>query len=168
MKTNFAKNTLLPAFSLSALSLAISAVAQEEPQTALKPIEEVVIVGRLQSGADSLVMERLEQEVAMDVLGSEFIGRVGDSNVAAALRRVPGITLIGDKFVYVRGLGERYSSSLLNGAVVPSPDLSRNVLPLDIFPTALIESIAVQKVHSSDMPAAVSYTHLTLPTNREV
>jgi TonB-dependent receptor len=154
MKTNFAKNTLLPAFSLSALSLAISAVAQEEPQTALKPIEEVVIVGRLQSGADSLVMERLEQEVAMDVLGSEFIGRVGDSNVAAALRRVPGITLIGDKFVYVRGLGERYSSSLLNGAVVPSPDLSRNVLPLDIFPTALIESIAVQKVHSSDMPAA--------------
>lgn len=154
MKTNFVKNTLLPAFSLSVLSMAISAVAQEDSQRALPPMEEVVIVGRLQSGAESLVMERLEQEVAMDILGSEFIGRVGDSNVASALRRVPGITLIDDKFVFVRGLGERYSSSLLNGAVVPSPDLSRNVLPLDIFPTSIVESITVQKVHSSDMPAA--------------
>ena len=67
---------------------------------------------------------------------------------------MPGVTLIDDKFVFVRGLGERYSSTLLNGAVVPSPDLTRSVIPLDIFPTSIVESLAVQKVHSSDMPAA--------------
>lgn len=154
MKTKFAKQGLIPAFSLGALTLAIQAVAQQEPELTMKPMEEVVVVGRLQSGAETLVNERLEQEVAMDFLGADFIGRVGDSNVASALRRVPGITLIDDKFVFVRGLGERYSSSLLNGAVVPSPDLSRNVLPLDMFPTSIVESITVQKVHSSNMPAA--------------
>lgn len=155
MKTNFAKHVVLPAFALSAMSFAVSsASAQEAPQVNKPVLEEVVIVGRLQSGAESLVIERLEQPVAMDLLAADFIGRVGDSSVASALRRVPGITLIDDKFVFVRGLGERYSSSLLNGAVVPSPDLTRNVLPLDIFPTSIVESIAVQKVHSSDMPAA--------------
>ncbi|WP_289083645.1 TonB-dependent receptor [uncultured Spongiibacter sp.] len=156
MKKQMIKKGLLPAFSLSALSLAVSAVAQEADSDLNfnKPLEEVVVVGRLKSTAENLVIERLEQEVAVDFLGAEAIGRIGDSTVAAALRRVPGVTLIDDKFVFVRGLGERYSSTLLNGAVVPSPDLTRSVIPLDIFPTSIVESLAVQKVHSSDMPAA--------------
>ncbi len=156
MKKQMIKKGLLPAFSLSALSLAVSAVAQEADSDLSfnKPLEEVVVVGRLKSSAENLVIERLEQEVAVDFLGAEAIGRIGDSTVAAALRRVPGVTLIDDKFVFVRGLGERYSSTLLNGAVVPSPDLTRSVIPLDIFPTSIVESLAVQKVHSSDMPAA--------------
>lgn len=153
MNKKIANYGVIPAFAASALSLAIQTQAQEAE--AFQPaLEEVVVVGRLKSSAENLVVERLEQEVAVDFLGSEFIGRVGDSTVAAALRRVPGVTLIDDKFVFVRGLGERYSSTLLNGAVVPSPDLSRSVIPLDIFPTSLVESLAVQKVHSADMPAA--------------
>ena len=74
--------------------------------------------------------------------------RVGDSTVSLALRRVPGLTLVNDQFIYVRGLGERYSSVLLNGAQVPSPDLTRNVIPLDIFPTEIIDALAVQKGYS--------------------
>lgn len=156
MKKNFLAKGALPALAMSALSVAISATAQENNDGyTFKPVlEEVVVVGRLKSTAENLVIERLEQEVAVDFLSSEAIGRVGDSTVAAALRRVPGITLIDDKYVFVRGLGERYSSTLLNGAVVPSPDLSRSVIPLDIFPTSIVQSLAVQKVHSADMPAA--------------
>ncbi|WP_373091954.1 TonB-dependent receptor domain-containing protein [Zhongshania sp.] len=157
MTKNVSKNCMLPAFTLSALSLAIGAEAQEAGSDGFalnKPIEEVVVVGRLKSSAENVVIERLEQEVAIDFLSSEAIGRVGDSTVAAALRRVPGVTLVDDKYVFVRGLGERYSSTLLNGAVVPSPDLSRSVIPLDIFPTSIVDSLAVQKVHSADMPAA--------------
>lgn len=56
-----------------------------------------------------------------------------------------GLTLVDGKFIYVRGLGERYSSARLNGAYIPSPDLTRNVVPLDIFPASIIESMAVQK-----------------------
>ncbi len=58
------------------------------------------------------------------------------------------------KFIYVRGLGERYSSTLLNGAMIPSPDPTRNVIPLDMFPAGIIESLVVQKAYSPELPAA--------------
>ena len=67
---------------------------------------------------------------------------------------MPGLTLVNDQFVYVRGLGERYSSVQLNGAQVPSPDLTRNVIPLDIFPTEIIDALQVQKGYSPEVPAA--------------
>ncbi|UTA46967.1 TonB-dependent receptor plug domain-containing protein [Simiduia sp. 21SJ11W-1] len=118
-----------------------------------KPLEEVTVVARQRSSAEDVIAERLEYDVVTDIISSEQIVRVGDPNVASALRRVPGLTLVDDKFIYVRGLGERYSSAQLNGALVPSPDLQRNVLPLDIFPAEVIQSLAVQKVYSADMPA---------------
>ncbi len=117
-------------------------------------IDEVIAIGRLKSTAFDVVGERLEQEVVSDFLGAEAIARVGDSTVSLALRRVPGLTVVNDQFVYVRGLGERYSSVLLNGAQVPSPDLTRNVIPLDIFPTEIIQALAVQKGYSPEVPAA--------------
>jgi TonB-dependent receptor len=136
--------------------LASQAKAQDAttPAADLGVIEEVVIVARLKSSAEDVVFERLEHEAVTDLLSAEMIGRIGDSNVATALRRVPGVTLVDDKFIYVRGLGERYSSTLLNGAAVPTPDLTRSVLPLDIFPTSIVESLAIQKGFTPDMPAA--------------
>lgn len=118
------------------------------------PMEEVVVQARLKSSAEALIGERMNDDVAMDFIDAEFISRVGDSTVAAALKRVSGLSLVNGKFVYVRGLGERYSSTLLNGSVIPSPDLTRSVIPLDIFPTSIVESLAVQKAYSADMPAA--------------
>lgn len=147
-------------FSLSTLSLAVASAAHaqsEENETSLiaPPVmEETQVIGRLVTGAENLAIERQEQAVATDYIGADQIGRIGDSTVALALTRVPGVTLIDNKFVYVRGLGERYASTTLNGAMVPSPDLSRNVLPLDIFPTSIVESLAIQKVPSADKPAA--------------
>ncbi|MFD1217676.1 TonB-dependent receptor domain-containing protein [Microbulbifer celer] len=141
----------------TASSLVPQAWAQDDnisvDQVAAPQIEEVMVQGRLMDSAETLVYERLEEEVVTDILGSEMIGRVGDSNVAAALRRVSGLSLVNDKFVYVRGLGERYSSTTLNGATVPSPDLTRNVVPLDVFPTSVVESLAVQKSYSADKAA---------------
>ncbi|WP_043316354.1 TonB-dependent receptor domain-containing protein [Microbulbifer sp. HZ11] len=137
--------------------IAPNAFAQVEMDNVAGPqaqqIEEVMVQGRLKDSAEMLVSERLEEEVVTDILGSEMIGRVGDSTVAAALRRVSGLTLVNDKFVYVRGLGERYSSTTLNGATVPSPDLTRSVIPLDIFPTSVVDSLAVQKSYSADQAA---------------
>ena len=140
----YSNHPLLTGFTVSLLSMTISSVvhAQDDnaaPSIVAPPIlEEMIVQGRLQTGAQSVVMERMQEAVAADLIGSEQIGRVGDSTVAIALTRVPGVTLVDDKFVFVRGLGERYSSTSLNGAMVPSPDLSRNVLPLDIFPTTIV------------------------------
>ncbi|MEO0576545.1 MAG: TonB-dependent receptor [Pseudomonadota bacterium] len=117
------------------------------------PIDEIVTLGRLLNSSQSLVVERMDDAAVTDLLGADQISRLGDSTVAVALKRVPGLTLVNDQFVYIRGLGERYSQSTLNGARIPSPDLTRNVIPLDIFPTAIVQSLRVQKAYTADMPA---------------
>jgi len=138
-----------------AVALAAStnfAIAQESEDSA---IEEVVVkASRLQGSAAAVVEERKNQAFVADILGAEQLSKTGDSDAASALRRVTGLTLVDGKFIYVRGLGERYSSARLNGASVPSPDLTRNVIPLDLFPSSIIESLAVQKAYSPSMPAA--------------
>lgn len=128
--------------------------ATEEFTASSGAIEEVVVLGRLINSTQQLINERQDDEVVSDVMGSEMISRLGDTTVAVALRRIPGLSLVNEKFIYVRGLGERYSSTLLNGATIPSPDLTRNVIPLDIFPTSIVSSLRVQKAYSADMPAA--------------
>jgi TonB-dependent receptor len=117
------------------------------------PTETVVVEGRSLSASEELVQERLRDPSVVDTIGAEAISRLGDSTVAASLRRVPGLSLVGDKFVYIRGLGERYSATSLNGSDIPSPDLTRNVIPLDVFPTSVVDSIRVQKAWSPDLPA---------------
>jgi TonB-dependent receptor len=117
------------------------------------PLEEVVVTGRFISSSQQLVNERMQDAFSTDLLGEDTISRLGDSTVAAALRRVPGLTLVQDKFVYIRGLGERYSSTTLNGAQIPSPDLTRNVIPLNVFPTSIVESLRVQKSYTPTISA---------------
>ena len=110
--------------------------------------------GRQRSAAEQVLQERIEPPVVADVVSAEQISRVGDSTVSLALRRLPAVTVVDDQYIYVRGLGERYSSTTLNGANVPSPDLTRNVIPLDLFPSEIVESLKVQKGYSPDKPAA--------------
>jgi outer membrane receptor protein involved in Fe transport len=88
-----------------------------------------------------------------NVLDSEMFARAGDSNVADGLKRVSGINLEGGKFVFIRGLGERYSSSVLNGSILPSPEPINRVVPLDMFPQGIIESVLVQKTYSAKYSA---------------
>ena len=96
-------------------------------------------------------LERMSVSVD-DTLSIEQISRAGDADAAVALRRVTGLTLVNSRFIYVRGLGERYSSVLLNGAQIPSPDPTRRVIPLDLFPTDVLEGVVVQKSYTPDMP----------------
>ena len=128
--------------------------AEEADGQSVQLVEEVVVVGRFLSAAEALVTERITVPFSADFLGADVIARAGDPDIAAALRRVPGLTVIDGKFVYVRGLGERYSSVTVNGAAVPSPELTRSVIPLDLFPTSIVESIKIQKSPSPDQPAS--------------
>ena len=95
--------------------------------------------------------ERSSAQVA-EVINAEQMKRGGDSEASGALKRVTGLSVVGGKFIYVRGMGERYSSVLLNGAQIPSPDPTRRVVPLDLFPTEVLDSVVVQKSYSADMP----------------
>jgi outer membrane receptor protein involved in Fe transport len=112
-----------------------------------------VTIPRIEGGTISLLEERKDTSQVADVIGAEQFSKSGDSTAAAALGRVTGLTVVDGKYVYVRGLGERYASSLLNGSMLPSPDPERRVVPLDLFPTSILESVVVQKTYSADMPA---------------
>jgi outer membrane receptor protein involved in Fe transport len=149
--------TALAVFGLLTGASGFAQEAAEQPAptaTSDQPVEEVVVIGRFYDAAAALVEERKDDSYVTNILGADDISRVGDSTVAAALRRISGITLVNDKFVYVRGLGERYSSTTLNGARIPSVDLTRSVIPLDLFPTYVVDSLRVQKSFSPDQAAA--------------
>jgi outer membrane receptor protein involved in Fe transport len=112
----------------------------------------VVTVPRIEGSTATLLSERRQSRQVTDVIGSEQMAKAGDSDAAGALKRVTGITVVGGKYIYVRGLGERYSSTLLNGSTLPSPEPERRVVPLDMFPVELLESMVIQKTFSPDLP----------------
>ncbi len=100
----------------------------------------------------------------------EDLERQGDGDAAAALARVTGLSVVNSKFVYVRGLGERYSSALLNGSPLPSPEPLQRVVPLDLFPTSVLSGMMVQKSYSAEFPGefgggVVELSTLNIPQN---
>lgn len=133
---------------------ALMPAAHAQDSGSEQQIDEIVVMGRLQDATRSIMMERIDQAFSAEIMGVEDIARAGDSDVAMALRRVTGLTLVDGKYIYVRGLGERYSSATLNGAEIPSPELSRNVIPLDYIPASILESVKIHKAYSADQPAA--------------
>lgn len=114
--------------------------------------EFTVTAPHIEGGIAALLDERRESSNVSDVIGAEEMSRTGDSDAAGALKRVTGITVVGGKYVYVRGMGERYSATLLNGQMIPSPEPERRVVPLDLFPTDVLESVVIQKTFSPDSP----------------
>ncbi len=114
--------------------------------------EYVVLEPFLAGTLASVIEEQKTSAEVATILGAEQFSRSGASDVASALTRASGLTLVGGRFVFIRGLGERYSSTLVNGAAIPSPDPTRRVVPLDLFPTSILESVLVQKTYSADRP----------------
>lgn len=122
------------------------------PQTT--ELEEFVVLSPQNKGSFSALVEiRRKSSAVGEVLGSEQMSRQGDSDAASSLRRVTGLTLMAGKYVYVRGLGERYSAVQMNELSLPSPEPSRRVVPLDLFPSSILESIFIQKSFTSNLPA---------------
>jgi outer membrane receptor protein involved in Fe transport len=155
--------------SLTALVVAAdadTAVAVELSPSSLRLDDFVVSAPRIEGGTLELLEERRQSAAVAEILGAEQMSKSGDSDAAAALRRVTGVTLVDGKFVYVRGLGERYSSTLLDGAQLPSPEPERRVVPLDLFPTDILESIVIQKTWTPDMPGEFGGGVVSLRTRR--
>lgn len=129
------------------------APAEEEtdisiPGADIKPDDgEIVVTGR----RNPPNIARNAPQV-LSVLSSADIARTGEGDIAGALSRVTGLSVVGNGFVYVRGLGDRYSLALLNGSPLSSPEPLKRVVPLDLFPTAVIASSLVQKSYSANFP----------------
>lgn len=155
---DYSISVVAPNFAARTLDgIAIASQARTEQDVELTPagleLPEFVVLEPFVEGSLAAFVEEKRQSFAVsEVLSIQQISRAGDSDVAGALRRVTGLTLVDGKYVYVRGLGERYSSILLNGASVPSPDPTRRVVALDLFPVEILEGILIQKTFSPEMP----------------
>lgn len=116
-------------------------------------LEEIVVTSAAQRGSTTaLLTERKLATVVQDAIGAEQISRSPDGDAAAALKRVPGLSVVDGKYAYVRGLGERYSATTLNGAPLASPEPDKKVIPLDVIPSGLLQSIVTSKSYSPDQP----------------
>lgn len=89
----------------------------------------------------------------IDGISAANFRKIGDSDAASSMKRVSGVSVEGGKYVYVRGLGDRYTKTILNGMDIPGLDPDRNTLQMDIFPTNVIDNIIVHKSFSAELPA---------------
>ena len=119
-------------------------------------VDVVEKIGAVASTADAMLQERKLSAVVSDSIGREELAGGTSSDAAGALQKVTGVSVVGAGYVYVRGLGERYSSTQLNGAAIPTTEPDKRVVPLDMFPAGLIESINIAKTYSPDLPAEFS------------
>jgi hypothetical protein len=104
------------------------------------------------SSAAQLMMRKNAAQVS-DAVSAQDIARTPDRNAAEAARRVVGASIVDARYVYVRGLGERYTNSLLNGAPLPSTEPDRQAIPLDLFPSLVLSDVTIHKTFTPDMPA---------------
>jgi len=96
---------------------------------------------------------RLESDELLNIMSAEDLSRFAASDVADALKRVAGVNIVEGQFAIIRGLEDRYSSTTFNGAAVPSPDPDRQSVQLDLFPSEVVDNLAVVKTFAPDLPS---------------
>ncbi len=115
--------------------------------------EVTITASAIRNTETALISMKHKSPNVIDGISEASIKRIGDSDAAGAMKRVPGVSVSQGKYVYVRGLGDRYTKSLLNGVDIPGLDPDRNTMRMDIFPTSVINNIIVSKTFSAELPA---------------
>lgn len=117
-------------------------------------LDEVVVTTTVRKNTEASVLNLQKNSVTlMDGLSLESIKKTGASDIASAIKSVPGVSVQDGKYVYVRGLGDRYTKSILNGMDIPGLDPDKNTVQMDIFPTNILDNVIVLKSASADLPA---------------
>lgn len=126
---------------------------------------EITVEAAAERGSVTSALE--EQRYSNNVVNAitaEQISRTPDSDASQAVQRVSGVSVQDGRYVFVRGLGERYTTTSLNNARIPSPEPERRVVPLDLFPAGLLEGISTTKTFTPDQPGDFSGAQVNLRT----
>ena len=117
-------------------------------------LEEVVVTVDAKRNTESSVLEIQRKSASLlDGISAQAFQKIGANDIASAVKNVPGVSVQGGKYVYVRGLGDRYSKSILNGVDIPGLDPDRNTIQMDLFPTNMLSNVLVIKSARADLPA---------------
>ncbi|MBO6623023.1 MAG: TonB-dependent receptor [Balneola sp.] len=126
-------------------------------ETNVADLDEVVVTAEaIKSGEAGLLSIQRKAIAVQDGISSEELSRSTDGNVGSAMKRVSGVTVVGGKDVYVRGLGNRYSNVQLNGSPIPSTNPNKKEAPVDILSSGIVDNIVVQKTYTPDQSGEFS------------
>jgi hypothetical protein len=126
---------------------------------------EVVVTARKNlENENILIIERKNSTIAIENLGAKEMSLKGISNVADGVKKITGIALADAGQIYVRGLGDRYNSTSLNGMSIASPNPDNKLIPLDLFPSSTVKNITVGKVYQVGNFADYSGAHIDIST----
>lgn len=134
-------------------------------------VDVVENIGNVAANAEAALTERKLAATVSDSISAEEIRNTVASDAAGAVEKVTGVSVVDGGYVYVRGLGERYSATMLNNAMLPTTEPEKRVVPLDLFPAALIDNIKIMKTYSPDLPGEfsgglVQMSTIEFPTKR--
>ena len=134
-------------------------------ETATIQLAAQVVTASAERGTVNAALD--QQRTATGIVNAitqEQIARSPDADAGAAMQRVSGVNVQDGRYVVVRGLGERYTTASLNGARLPSPEPERRVVPLDLFPAALLQSVTTSKTFTPDQPGDFSGAEVNIQT----
>jgi outer membrane receptor protein involved in Fe transport len=128
-------------------------------------LAEIAVTAQAERGTVNRALDEQRNAVnIVNAVSAEQISKSPDSDAGQAVQRVSGVTVQEGKYVFVRGLGERYTTTTLNGSRIPSPEPERKVVPLDLFPSALLEGITTSKTFTPEQPGDFSGAEVNLKT----
>jgi len=127
--------------------------------------DEVVVEAKLVRDTEASLLKQRQRSLAVsDAISAETISRSGGGTAADAMEQVTGASVVDNKYIYVRGLGDRYMNTQLNGALLPSTDPDRNTVPIDLFPAKFIENIVTTKTFTPDKPGSFTGGSVNIET----
>ncbi|MEP1307309.1 MAG: carboxypeptidase-like regulatory domain-containing protein [Balneola sp.] len=126
-------------------------------QSDVANLDEVIVTAEaIKSGEAGLLSIQRKAVPVQDGISSEEISRSTDGNIGSAMKRVSGVSVVGGKDIYVRGLGSRYSNVQLNGSPIPSTNPNKKEAPVDILSSGIVDNIVVQKTYTPDQSGEFS------------
>ncbi|MEG1837819.1 MAG: TonB-dependent receptor, partial [Bacteroidaceae bacterium] len=136
-----------------------------EMEADTKEIDEVMVIGRKNlENEKALLLERQSASIAIENMGAKEMSLKGISTVADGVKKITGISLAEAGQLVVRGLGDRYSATTLNGLPIASPNPDNKLIPLDLFPSSTVKNITVSKVYQASEFADYSGAHIDIST----
>ena len=130
--------------------------------------EVSVIAKKNLEGERALQMERQKATLAIENLGSKEMSIKGIGNVEEGVKKITGISIASAGQLIVRGLGDRYSTTTLNGLPIASPNPDNKLIPLDLFPSSTVQNITVSKVYDASAFADYSGAHIDISTKENI
>ena len=117
-----------------------------------KTDEVVIEARRINDNQAAILAQRKNSAQVSDGISQEEISKTPDGDAGQALKRVSGVTLVGDKFVYVRGVSDRYNNTTLNGSALATTEPDKRSFAFDMFPSEFLQSANVAKSFTPDLP----------------